>query len=165
VRLHAFGRAASPQVVLQAEPELSEADILSLLTLGVVSRDRSGVGGEAGAGLAAEAFLSASGLGDRVQRFLPRNQVFRDLSFHLSTTYNDASGLVEPTAQLESRFLTEQLKLGMSRPMSGRGTRAQAEYRFDARTSAQVQWDNQVSADFNNVGNLGLELKLRWEVD
>ncbi|MBM4379314.1 MAG: translocation/assembly module TamB domain-containing protein, partial [Deltaproteobacteria bacterium] len=165
VRLHAFGRAASPQVVLQAEPELSEADILSLLTLGVVSRDRTGVGGEAGAGLAAEAFLSASGLGDRVQRFIPRNQVFRDLSFHLSTTYNDASGLVEPTAQLESRFLTEQLKLGMTRPMSGRGTRAQAEYRFDARTSAQVQWDNQVSADFNNVGNLGLELKLRWEVD
>ncbi|MEN9796694.1 MAG: hypothetical protein RL653_390, partial [Pseudomonadota bacterium] len=165
VRLHAFGRASSPEVVLQAEPELSEADILSLLTLGVVSRDRTGVGGEAGAGLAAEAFLSASGLGDRVQRFLPRNQVFRDLSFHLSTTYNDASGLVEPTAQLESRFLTEQLKLGMTRPMSGRGTRAQAEYRFDARTSAQVQWDNQVSADFNNVGNLGLELKLRWEVD
>lgn len=163
VKLHAFGRPASPQIILSSEPELTEADIISLLTLGVISRDRGTGAAGTGAGLAAEAFFQASGLGQQVQRFLPNNRVFRDMSFHLSTTYNDATGLVEPTAQLESKFLTEQLKLGMTQPVSGRGTHAHAEYRVNNRLSAQAQWDNEVS-DYS-FGNLGLELKLRWEVE
>ena len=65
--------------------------------------------------------------------------------------------------QLESKFLTDQLKLGLSQPVSGKGTRAHAEYRFDDRVSAQIQWDNV----YNDVpiGNLGVDLKLRWEVE
>jgi translocation and assembly module TamB len=162
VKLHAFGRPASPQIILSSQPELSEADIISLLTLGIVSRDRGSAGAGAGLGLASEAFLSASGLGNQVQRFLPKNQVFRDMSFHLSTTYNDATGLVEPTAQFESKFFSEQLKLSMSQPVSGRGTRAQFEYRINNSLSTQGQWDNE---DSNySFGNLGLELKFRWEV-
>ena len=65
--------------------------------------------------------------------------------------------------QLESKFLTDQLKLGLSQPVSGKGTRALAEYRFDDRVSAQIQWDNV----YNDVpiGNLGVDLKLRWNVE
>jgi translocation and assembly module TamB len=137
-------------------------DILSLLTLGVTSRDKSNTV-STGAGLAAEALFSASGLDREVQRFLPKGPVLRDLQFHIATTYNDSTGVVEPTAQLESKFLTERLKLGMAQPVSGRGTRAQAEYRFHDRLSAQAQWDNQ-SSD-TSFGNLGLDLKLRWEVE
>ena len=162
VRLHAFGRLSKPQVLLSAEPQLSEADILSLLTLGVTSRDKGNTT-RTGTGLAAEVFLNYSGLDRQVQKFLPKNPVLRDLSFHISTTYNDANGLVEPTAQLESKFLVDQLKLRMSQPVSGRGTRAQAEYRFDDRLSAQGQWDNEQSN--YTFGNLGLDLKLRWDVD
>jgi translocation and assembly module TamB len=79
----------------------------------------------------------------------------------LSTTYNAASGIVEPTAQFESKFLTEQLKLGMTQPVLGRGTRAQAEFQFDNRLSAQAQWDNENGE--SSLGNLGLDLKFRWE--
>ncbi|MHB8876662.1 MAG: translocation/assembly module TamB domain-containing protein, partial [Myxococcaceae bacterium] len=124
------------------------------------SRDRR-VSTEAGAGLAAEALFSAVGLDKQVQRFLPKNALLRDMSFHLSTTYNEASGVVEPTAQLESKFLTDRLKLGMSQPVSGRGTRAQAEYQFNDRLSARAQWDNE-NQDYS-FGNPGLDLKLRWE--
>jgi len=38
-----------------------------------------------------------------------------------------------------------------------------AEYRFDNRLSAQAQWDNENSEA--SFGNLGLELKLSWEVE
>ncbi len=41
VRLHAFGKTSQPQVLLSSEPGLPEGDIISLLTLGVTSRDRS----------------------------------------------------------------------------------------------------------------------------
>jgi len=162
VRLHAFGRISDPKAVLSADPALAEGDILSLLTLGVVSKDRNNTAGTS-AGLAAEALFNASGLDRQVQRFLPKNPVLRDLAFHISTTYNDATGQVEPTAQLESKFLTERLKLVMTQPVSGRGTRAQAEYQFTNRFSAQAQWDNEHS-DLS-FGNLGMDLKLRWEVE
>ncbi len=164
IRLHAFGKTSQPQVLLSSEPSLPEGDVISLLTLGVTSRDRANSNTTTtGAGIAAEALYQASGLDQQVQKFLPRNSVIRDLSFHVSTLYNDANGLVEPTVQLESKFLTDQLKLGLSQPVSGKGTRALAEYRFDDRVSALIQWDNV----YNDVpiGNLGVDLKLRWEVE
>jgi len=165
IRLHAFGRSNAPQVQFSSEPSLPEGDVLSLLTLGLTARERAGMNGTtgAGAGLAAEALYQASGLDRQVQRFLPRNNVLRDPAFRISTQYSEGTGLVEPTAQLESKFLVEQLKLSLSQPVSGKGTRAQAEYRFDNRLSAQAQWDNAYS-DLP-IGNLGIDLKLRWEVE
>jgi translocation and assembly module TamB len=166
IRLHAFGRSSAPQVQFSSDPSLPEGDVLSLLTLGLTARERAGISGTtgAGAGLAAEALYQASGLDRQVQRFLPRNSVLRDPAFRISTQYSEGTGLVEPTAQLESKFLVDQLKLSLSQPVSGRGTHAQAEYRFDNRLSAQAQWDNAYS-DLPVVGNLGIDLKLRWEVE
>jgi len=163
VKLHAYGRPASPQVVFTTEPALPEGEVVSLLTLGVMSTDRDTVA-SAGAGLAAEAFFNMSGLDRQVKRFLPNNPFLKDMSLQISTTYNDATQQAEPTARLESKFLTEQLKIGLSQPVSGRGTRARAEYRFDDRLSAQLQWDNEhPEAALGTLGNLGLELKLGWE--
>jgi len=167
VRLHAFGKISDPKALLSSEPPLPEGDILSLLTLGVISTDRSNTA-QASAGLAAEALFNASGLDRQVQRFLPRNPLLRDLSFHIATVYNDYTGILEPGAQLESKFLTEQLKLRVTQPVSGRGTRAQAEYWFDDRLSAQAQWDNE-HTDYSipgfGFGNIGLNLKFHWQVD
>jgi len=162
VRLHAFGKVADPQILLSSEPALVEGDIISLLTLGFTSSDQD-TAASASAGLAAEALFNVSGLDRQLQRFLPSNPVLRDLSLQISTTYNDATRQAEPTAQLESKFLSEQLKIGMTQPVSGRGTRARAEYRFDDRLSAQAQWDNENNEA--SFGNLGLELKLSWEVE
>ncbi len=162
VKLHAFGKPADPQILLSSEPALVEGDIVSLLTLGFTSSDRD-TAASASAGLAAEALFNVSGLDRQLQRFLPSNPVLRDLSLQIATTYNDATRQAEPTANLESKFLSEQLKIGMTQPVSGRGTRARAEYRFDDRLSAQAQWDNENSEA--SFGNLGLELKLSWEVE
>jgi translocation and assembly module TamB len=163
VKLHASGRPAAPNVQLTSEPALPEGDVLSLLTLGFMSTDRE-TAASASVGLAAEAFFNMSGLDRQVKRFLPKNPVLKDLSLQISTTYNDVTQQAEPTARLESKFLTEQLKIGLTQPVSGRGTRARAEYRFDNRLSARLQWDNEHSENaFSPLGNLGLELKLGWE--
>ncbi len=165
VKLHGFGRLTQPQVIFTSEPELPEGDILSLLTLGVVSRDRSNTA-DTGAGLAAEALFKVSGFDRQVQRFLPKNEVLRDMQFHLSSTYVSAEGRVEPTAQLESKLLTEKLRLNLNYPLrSGlKGTKARAEYRFSDRLAGQLQWDND-STSTSSVGNFGLDFKLRWEVE
>jgi translocation and assembly module TamB len=161
VRLHAFGKPNEPKVILTSEPALESSDLLSLLTLGVTSRDQSRSAGAEY--LVAEALFNATGLDRQVQRFLPRTELLQDLSFHVSTTYNDALHQMEPAAQIESRLLTEDLKLQLTRPFSGRGTRARAEYRFKPGLLLQGQWDNE-NTSAQDVGNFGVDLKLRWEV-
>jgi len=162
VMVHAYGPLEDPVVDLTSEPSLPRSDVFTLLTLGVARGDMSANLAGAGASLLSNTFMNITGLDKQFQRFIPKNNVIRDFNFQISTQYSEVSGNVEPTAQFESRFLTDALKLRLSQSMmSGRGRRAQAEYRFDDHTSAQVQWDNE-STD-SSVGDLGLDLKLRWE--
>ncbi len=164
VKLHAFGRTKDPKVILTSDPALPEGDIISLLTLGVTSRDRNENASAAATYIAADAFLTASGLDRQVQRFLPKNSILLNPQVHIATGYNESSGQVEPLASLESRLLLQQLKLGMTRPFSGRGTRVNLEWQLENGLSAQAQWDENSEAQ-SPFGNVGLDLKLRWEVE
>lgn len=167
VRLHAFGRTSDPKVILTAEPDLPEADILTLLTFGVTSRDRSDTANAAvGAGtLAADAFIAASGLDKEVKRFLPKFLGLRDLKFHISTTYDSVTGGMEPSAQFETKWLTDAIRLGVNQPIA-RGTRSvYVESKLSERLSLQFQWDNENRAEAGGVGNMGLDFKWRWEVE
>jgi translocation and assembly module TamB len=159
VSVKAFGRLDDPKVSLSSEPGLPETDILSLLTLGVTSRER--LTSQSGAGLAAEALLSASGLDQQVQRFFSRNAGLRDQQVRLTTSYNEITGSVEPAVSWESKVVSDNLKVGITQPVTGRGTKAQAEYRFDQRVSARAQWDNQNQN--TSVGNPGIDLRFRFE--
>lgn len=159
VNVKAFGRFEDPRVSLTAEPALSEADVVSLLTLGVTTRER--FAGEAGAGLAAEALLSATGLDRQVQKFLSQNVGLKDQQVRLTTTFNEATGIAEPSVTWESKVVTDNLKVGVTQPVTGKGTKAQAEYRFNQSVSARAQWDNQNQN--TTVGNPGVDLRFRFE--
>lgn len=159
VKVKAFGRLDDPKVSLTADPALSEADVLALLTVGVTSREELNT--RTGAGLAAEALLSATGLDRQVQRFLSRNVGLKDQQVHLSTTFNEATGQAEPSVSWEAKAFADKLKVGITQPVTGRGTRAQAEYKFNPRLSGRFGWDNQDTT--SSVGNPGVDLKFRFE--
>lgn len=159
VSVKAFGRFEDPKVALSSEPGLPDTDILSLLTLGVTSRER--ITERGGASLAAEALLSASGLDQQVQRFLSQNVGLKDQQVRLTTSFNEATGTAEPSVTWESKVVSDNLKVGVTQPVTGRGTKAQAEYRFNQRVSARAQWDNQNQN--TTVGNPGVDLRFRFE--
>lgn len=160
VSVKAFGRFEDPRVSFSSEPALSDADIVSLLTLGVTSRER--LTERSGAGLAAEALLTASGLDQQVQRFLNQNVIgLKDQQVRLTTSFNEATGTAEPAVTWESKVLSDNFKVGVTQPVTGRGTKAQLEYRFNQRVSARAQWDNQNQN--TTVGNPGVEVRFRFE--
>lgn len=161
VSVKAFGRIDDPKISLSSEPALPDADLLSLLTLGVTSREQL-TGTNAG-GLAAEAFLSASGLDQQVQKFLQQSGVgiLKDPQVKLTTSFNESTGTSEPAVTLESKVLLENLKVGVTKPVAGRGTKAQVEYRFNQRVSARAQWED--GQNNTTVGNPGVELRFRFE--
>jgi len=161
VSVKAFGRLSDPKVSLSSEPSLPEQDILSLLTLGVTSRER--VASEAGAGLAAEALLSATGLEREVQRFLRKGDavVIKDQQVHLSTTFNEATGQAEPSVQWEAKVLSDKMGVKVTYPVTGRGRKVEAEYHVNERASVKAQWDDQ--SENSSVGNPGLDLKFKFQ--
>ncbi len=148
-----------PKVSFSSEPALPDADVLALVTLGVTSRER--LDERAGAGLAAEALLTASGLDQQLQRFLKENVGLKEQQVKLTTSFNEVTGTAEPAVTWESKVLNDNLKLGVVQPVTGRGTRAQIEYRIDKNVSARAQWDNQNQN--TQIGNPGVELKFRFE--
>jgi len=164
VLAHAYGPAGDPQVDLSSEPSLDRAELVALLTLGFASGERELYSAGAGAGLVGETLFSISGLDKQVKRFIPQNQILRDFSFQIATQYSESSGMIEPTAQFESKFLTDSLKLRLSQPViSGKGRRAQAELRLNEHVSAQAQWDDESGK--LSIGDIGVDLKLRWELE
>lgn len=159
VNVKAFGRLDDPKISLTAEPYLPDADIISLLTIGVTSRER--VTSQSATSLAAEALLSASGLDQQVQRFLSQSVGLKDQQVRFTTSFNEATGSSEPAVQWEAKVLDENLKVGVTQPVTGRGTRAQAEYRINQRVSARASWDNQNQN--TTIGNPGLDLRFLFE--
>lgn len=160
VSVKAFGRLDDPKVSLSSDPQLPYPDIMSLLLVGVTSRE--GLTQGAGVGLAAEAFLSVSGLGQQVQRFLSKSSgPFKDPQVKLTTSFNEATGTSEPAVTLESKVVSDSLKVGVTKPVAGRGTKAHLEYRINQRVSARAQWDDQ--NQLTTVGNPGVEMRFRFE--
>lgn len=159
VNVKAFGRLDDPRIALTAEPFLPESDIVALLTIGVTSRES--LSGQTGASLAAEALLSASGLDQQVQRFLSQSVGLKDQQVRFTTSFNETTGTSEPAVAWEAKVLDENLKLGVIQPVTGKGTRAQAEYRINQRVSARAQWDNQNQN--TSIGNPGLDLRFLFE--
>lgn len=159
VSIKAFGRLDDPKVSLTAQPPLAEAEVLTLLTLGITSKDQ--LTREGGATLAGEVLFNASGLDAHLQRFLSKSVGLKDQQIHLSTSFNPATGQAEPSVSWESTVLTENLKVGVTQPVTGRGTKAKAEYKFNDKVSARAQWDNQTQE--SSVGNPGVDLKVRFE--
>jgi translocation and assembly module TamB len=176
VYMHTFGPLDDPQLQLTSQPALTQEDIVTLLSLGVTSRDTAvfakGEGALAGVG---QALLDATGLADQLKRWLPKD-VVQDVNFRLTSAYSEATGQVVPKAEAEARMKVDlekalawklkpfDARLRYQAPLStasqGRGQKIQTELRFTDKLSAQVQADN----DNVDVGwDIGLDFRLRWE--
>ncbi|MDF1564900.1 MAG: translocation/assembly module TamB domain-containing protein [Deltaproteobacteria bacterium] len=163
VHVHAFGSPEEPRVILTSEPELAEADLLTLLTLGLTARDAEGLDGGEAAFAVMDALFSATGLDRQVKRFLPDNEILRAPRLRLTSGYSAGTGQVEPRVAFESRLFTDALRLRYSAPIGAPGQRATAEVRITDTISAQAEWDTENRE--SEVGNLGVDLKLRWELE
>lgn len=168
VVVHGYGRLAAEegtdfQLQLASDPPLPRADVLTLLTFGITSRDPNvAANAAAGAGVAAEALWKVSGLDAQVRRWLPDSELFRDPTVNVTSQYSEITGQLEPTASFETKFLDERLRLKASTPFATpKGRRASAEYRVDEHLSGQILWENEETG--YDAGDLGVDLKLRWE--
>ncbi|HWV39365.1 MAG TPA: translocation/assembly module TamB domain-containing protein [Vulgatibacter sp.] len=148
---------------LRSEPSLAQADIVTLLTFGITSWDLDRGGNAAlGAGVAAEALLAVSGLDEHVKRWLPQTPILMDPDLSVTSQYSELTGQMEPMAVFETKVLTDRFRLKAAAPFATtKGRRASAEMKVSERLSTQLIWQNEVVG--YSSGDLGIDLKLRWE--
>lgn len=168
VQVRAVGRLPEPgasdrlALVLSSEPPLPQADVLTLLTFGVTSRDTAVGNAALGAGVAAEALLAVSGLDEQMKRFLPESKVLQDPELSVTSQYSEITGQLEAMAVFEAKVFSDRLRLRAATPFAtSKGRRASAEVRLDEHVSAQLIWENEETG--YSAGDVGADMKLRWE--
>lgn len=143
VHVAATGTAQQPRLLLSSEPALPEADILTLLTLGVTSRDFDRTDSASLGGFLIDAAYNASGLNDQLKKLLPGTEgLLDDANLRVTSAYSELSGNIEPVAQFEGKVRGADLKLRGQASLIGRGRRAQAELKVTDDVSGVFQVDS-----------------------
>ena len=162
--VQAYGTTSEPMVSITSEPPLPETDLFALATLGITTHDTDALGDTLAAAAAADALFTMSGLDRHVREFIPDNPIVRDPSVRLTSGYSAVTGQITPRFAFESSILVDHLRLRYSAPIGLSGQKTQAEYRITDMLSAQAEWETE-GRRTTALGNLGMDLKLRWEMD
>ncbi len=161
ITLRARGTTDALELETSAEPELSQEDIVLLLTLGMTRAEAQQLqAGQIGQTAALEALATVTGVDREVRNVLPAIDDFR-----FSSAYSVRTGRMEPQIAIGKR-ITERIRLsGMTGIGEARELRANLEWRLDDRTSLQAAYDNVNTAGTTTFGNVGADLRWRLEFE
>ena len=167
LRLTAEGDA-QPEITLRSEPPLDEHDIVTLLHLGVTSRDVESFKGEDLMGLGGEILFRSFKLDQRLRRLFPFppevvQAKYLRLRNRFSENTRSSSPRVEVGAKL--RFISDDLDMEYSRSLFDDTDQSlDLSYKLSEGISTRLRWENteQQTAP-GDIGDLGLDLKFQWE--
>lgn len=180
VTAHLSGPAQTPAIQLSSTPELSEIDIVSLLTFGFTQYEVRDAGGSAGvAGL--EVVSAYTGLDRELKRVLPeamrRSNVLALDELRLTSQFSLRAGASVPAVALGMEVNPGLWGVDGSRlrlqstlvDATGSGTEQRVEWekRFDNNVRLRLVWnsedDGSCPSCANQWGDLGGDIWYRWE--
>jgi translocation and assembly module TamB len=161
ITLHAHGTTEAFRLDTSSEPELSEEDIVLLLTVGMTRAEADQLqAGNLTSTAALEALTAVTGLDREVREAV---QVID--SFAVTSRYSPRTGRAEPHVSV-GRRITDRVRLTASTSLSeSRDVRASVEWRLDDQTSVQVSYDNENQSTSQGLGNLGADFHWRLEFE
>jgi len=161
ITLNATGNSDNFQLDTRSDPELSQEDIVLLLTIGMTSAELEQLqAGDVGSTLAVEALAAVTGIDREVQRALP---VIDD--FSVSSRYSARTNRTEPQVTVGKR-ISDRVRLTASTGISESSeVRASVEWRLGEQTSVQAVYDNYNTTTASTLGNVGVDLHWRLEFE
>jgi translocation and assembly module TamB len=169
IRLHLIAEGdAKPEITLRSEPPLDEHDIVTLLHLGVTSRDVESFKGEDLMGLGGEILFRSFKLDQRLRRLFPfPPEVVQAKYLRLRNRFSENTKSSSPRLEVGAklRFISDDLDLEYSRSLlDDTDQSVDLSYKLSEGVSTRLRWENteQQTAP-GDIGDLGLDLKLQWE--
>ena len=164
VDLSLHGQGDDVRVSLHSSPPLDERDIVTLLSLGVTSRDMERLKTDDLLGLGGEIFLRSLNAEERLQQYFPFPPgLIKPKYFRMRSRYSNLTQTTTPRVEagVEVSIISPDLSLGYSRSLYVENDQIlELVYDLDKNISTQLRWE---SASENDYGDLGLDLKLDWE--
>ncbi|MEM9193150.1 MAG: translocation/assembly module TamB domain-containing protein [Myxococcota bacterium] len=162
INLHAHGTTDSFRLDTSSEPELSQEDIVLLLTVGMTRAEADQLqAGDLTSTAALEALTAATGIDREVQRALPVID-----QFSITSRYSARTNRTEPQVSIGKR-ITDRVRLTASTNISEtREIRTGVEWQLNNETSLQVVYDNvNTTTSAATVGNIGVDVRWRLEFE
>ena len=161
IRLHAHGNRDAFQLDTSSEPELSQEDVILLLTVGMTRAEAEQLQADELTGTAAlEALATVTGLDREVQRAVP---VIDD--FGITSRYSPRTNRTEPQVSIGKR-IADRVRLSASTGLSEqREVRTAVEWRLSDQTSVQASYDNVNTTTASTIGNIGVDVRWRLEFE
>lgn len=161
ITLHAHGNRDSFQLDTHSEPELSQEDLVLLLTIGMTRSEADQLqAGNLTSTAALEALSAVTGVDREVRRAVP---VIDD--FRLSSAYSVRTGRAEPQLSVGKR-IADRVRVTASTGLAeSRDFRTGVEWQLDDQTSVQAVYDNVNTTSTSSVGNVGVDLRWRLEFE
>lgn len=161
ITLHAHGGSDSFRLDTTSDPDLSQEDIVLLLTVGMTRAEAEQLqAGDLGQTAALEALAVVTGVDREVRRAVP---VIDD--FRLSSAYSTRTNRTEPQVSIGKR-IAERVRLSATTGLSEtREFRTNLEWRLGDETSVQAVYDNVNTTGASPLGNVGVDLRWRLEFE
>jgi autotransporter translocation and assembly factor TamB len=169
IRLHLTAEGdTQPEISLRSEPPLDEHDIVTLLHLGVTSRDVESFKGEDLMGLGGEILFRSFKLDQRLRRLFPfPPEVVQAKYLRLRNRFSENTKSSSPRLEVGAklRFISDELDMEYSRSLFDDTDQSlDLSYKLSEGISTRLRWENteQQTAP-GDIGDLGLDLKFQWE--
>ncbi|MBN4077330.1 translocation/assembly module TamB domain-containing protein [Sulfobacillus acidophilus] len=167
ISAHIEGKITKPSISLVASPPLSEIDALSLMTLGCMSTDLTGITSVAKtAGL--EMIASYSGIGQKLLQLVPNNFKHSSLvsldELRFFSAFSHTEGLSLPAIGLGADVFNG-LRLRLQSTLMGneKGSfeqKLELEQRLNKKVHWRLTWESEGESNF---GDAGADLWYRWD--
>ncbi len=160
ITLRATGTSEAFTLETSSEPQLSQEDIILLLTVGMTRSEAEQLqAGDLPSTAALEALAAVTGVDREVRRAVPIDD------FRLTSVYSPVTGRTEPQVTIGKR-IAQRVRLSASTGLGdSRQLRTTVEWRLSDQTSVQAVYDNQNSTTASQIGNVGVDLRWRLEFE
>lgn len=162
ITLDARGEIDNLKVTLTSDPTLSQEDIVLLLTLGITRAELDrGNAAQLGESVGIEALSALTGADSAIKSIVPLIDEFR-----FGTGYSPRTGRNEPTVTIGKR-ITDDVRASVTTSVGTdtRYVRSNLEWRLGRRMSVQASYDNQNVISSSPIGNIGADLRWRFEFE
>jgi translocation and assembly module TamB len=162
VELHLTGEGDDVRVGLRSSPSLDERDIITLLSLGVTSRDVAALKGQSLVGPVGDILFQQLGLNRRLRQLFQSN-VIQPKYIRLRSRFSGQTKTTAPHLETGVKFpaISDKLELDYSRALfDATDQNVDLSYQLTDEISGRLRWED--SPEYSQ-GNIGLDVRFHWE--
>lgn len=160
IKMHVYGTRDELKMDLSSEPNLSQEDLVWLLTIGMTKAESAQIGGNVAGGAGLELLANVTGVNETLSQAIPVIDEFR-----FGSAYSLRTGRTEPQVTFGKK-LSDALRASVTQGFGERREiQANIEWRLMKGVSLLGSYDNVNDVSSQGLGNFGFDLRYRLEFE